>query len=203
MDTISYSFNFTFLLLSFSTIITGVEALKTTDLKLRIILTLETFISLLAGYVYKTFLIHAKTEKEIIGWRYLDWVITTPFLLLCLCLLLADEIIWGPFIIILIFNKIMLFSGLLGELNIINKYTGLIVGFIAMIIMFILIYINFYVEKNTFLFWFFIVLWSGYGIVYLLDDILKLYLYNILDVFSKVGVGLLTWALAVGLLKEL
>lgn len=203
MNTLSYSFNFTFLLLSFSSIITGVEAFKTKDLNFRIILTLETFISFLAGYIYHTFLIKATSEREIIGWRYLDWFITTPFLLLCLCLLLTDKFDWSPFFIIVLLNILMLLPGLLGELNIIDKYTGVIVGFIAMIFMFIVIYTNFYSDKNTLIFWYFVILWTGYGLVYLLDDIQKLYCYNILDVFSKVGVGLLSWAIAVGLVGEL
>jgi bacteriorhodopsin len=224
----NFTYLFAFLVLTFSIIITGIEAFKTTNLKYRIVLTIETFVSLVAGYVYYKYLSNAESTNGIAccdisepralsylknrlcnneqmrttGYRYLDWFITTPFLLLALCLLINtnNDFPWGQFGIIVLLNEIMLVSGYLAETDRINKLLGWIVGTVALIIMFIIIYFTFN-PLNQPIFWFFVVLWSLYGIVFFLPYNFKTICYNILDVIAKAGFGIWTWLIAVELIS--
>lgn len=216
-EIINFTYVFAFLVLSFSTIITGIEALKTTSLQYRIALTLETFISLIAGYVYYKYLLNPDNRDSIeyceesceyerlrtTGYRYIDWFITTPFLLLSLCVLINtnETFPWGYFGLIVLLNEIMIVSGYLAETGKINKFIGWIIGTIALIIMFIIIYYVFN-PINQPIFWFFIVLWSLYGLVFYLPYEWKTICYNILDVIAKAGFGIWTWLLSVELIPQ-
>ena len=84
-------------------------------------------------------------------------------------------------------NAFMLILGFLGELKLIKKYLATIFGFFGLIGAFYLIYRNFVGEKliNNYLFWFNFILWSLYGLAYMLSFKNKNIFYNILDVFSK------------------
>jgi hypothetical protein len=88
---------------------------------------------------------------------------------------------------ILASNALMLILGYLGELDIINKLSAFMMGTILLCYAFYNIYINFIQEQtiNKALFWFNFILWSGYGIAYLLSHENKNIIYNILDVFAK------------------
>ena len=94
---------------------------------------------------------------------------------------------------IVIFNALMLIIGLLGEINIITKYISCFIGCIFLSLSFYLIYINFIGTNllNKILFWFNYILWSIYGIAYLMSFNNKNIAYNILDVFSKNFNGLM------------
>jgi bacteriorhodopsin len=186
--------------LTFSTIITLVEALKTLDKKFRVVLTLETFVSLVAGYIYYKFLINIESEKDVIPWRYLDWFITTPVLLLSLIIMVHGlDIPWDLTILVIVLNEFMLLFGLLGELNYISRISACIYGFICLVALLLIIYFWIGVNENQAIYWFFVVLWSIYGFVYLLNDKIKFIIYNFLDVIAKAGLGLWTWVLATGL----
>tara|TARA_B100001059_G_scaffold222127_1_gene245768 strand:- start:1391 stop:2092 length:702 start_codon:yes stop_codon:yes gene_type:complete len=144
--------------------------------------------------------------------RYIDWFITTPtmlFSLICFMIyynnknnniptnsLTMRDIYNNNFYTInniIIFNAIMLISGLLGEFDIITKYISCFIGSIFLSLSFYLIYINFVGTHllNNILFWFNYNLWSLYGIAYLLSFNYKNITYNILDVFAKNFNGLL------------
>jgi bacteriorhodopsin len=220
----NFTYLFAFLVLSFSTIITGIEAFKTTSLQFRIVLTLETFISLVAGYVYYKYLFNTDNRNGIAccenpvvecyrnrlcgneelrttGYRYLDWFITTPFLLLSLCVIINrnETFPWGFFGIIVLLNAVMLIAGYLAETGRINKFIGWFIGTVALITMFFIIYFVFD-ALNQPIFWFFVVLWTLYGIVFFLPHEWKTLCYNILDVIAKAGFGIWTWLIAVELL---
>jgi hypothetical protein len=86
----------------------------------------------------------------------------------------------------------MLFFGLLGELDIANKYVTFSLGFVFFYLSFKEIYDN-YVgdnEINKGLFNFLFVVWSLYGIAALFNFEIKNISYNILDLFSKNFYGL-------------
>jgi len=88
---------------------------------------------------------------------------------------------------ILASNALMLILGYLGELDIISKLSGFLVGTLLLCYAFYAIYTTFVQEQtvNQALFWFNFILWSGYGIAYLLSHENKNNLYNVLDVFAK------------------
>lgn len=139
--------------------------------------------------------------------RYFDWFITTPtmlFSIICFFIyqnvkpeiLTLNSIFYDNInILYWIFglNAIMLILGFLGELKIIRKYWATILGFVALLGSFYLIYSNFVGEKiiNIYLFWFNFILWCLYGIAYMFSFKNKNISYNILDVFAKNINGLL------------
>ena len=90
-ELIHSSFYVTYAFLMTTATITFIEAMRTTNLKIRNILNLETCISVVAAFFYGKFV--EKVEKEpttnyeqINKMRYTDWAITTPIMLLVLVL---------------------------------------------------------------------------------------------------------------------
>lgn len=229
VELLNFVFLFTFLMLSFSSVITGIEAFKTDSVKLRSVLTLETFVSLVAGYVYYKFLsdtinnsdsnplagrgfsYDSSIDDEFISsenivsydYRYLDWFITTPFLLLSLFIILNEneEFPWASFGVVILLNSIMLIFGYMGETGRMNKNISWIVSSLSLFIMFVIIYKTFDPLENP-VFWFFVVLWALYGIVFFIPYEYNVILYSILDVIAKAGLGIWTWLVSVGLLSS-
>ena len=207
------TFSITYTLLLTTGLITFIEAIRTTNPKIRHILNLETCISLVAGYFYSIFII--EINKKDINWknmtqaRYLDWSITTPMMLLTLCLVLSmnsNTIIYFNVIsLIIILNYIMLLFGYLGEINKIGRYLSLILGFIAFFLMYLMIFMNYvkpkYSKSNYILFGIYFILWSLYGVVYLFDEELKNTITNILDLIAKCFVGLGLWLYYINVIK--
>ena len=98
---VKFSFMITYTLLLTTATITFIEAMRTTNPNVRHVLNLETCISLIAGYFYSLFIEKiAKSEQQMtnMDWselsqiRYMDWAITTPFMLIALCLVLSTNI---------------------------------------------------------------------------------------------------------------
>jgi bacteriorhodopsin len=165
---------------------------------------------LVAGYFYSLFLDKLKkyeeTRKEI-DWkeitqvRYMDWIITTPMMLLVLCGTLAynskTHIMLFPITLILVLNYLMLGLGYLGEINSIDKMTAWSSSFISFVAMFGTIYYYFIHPKqryvNYILYAFFFIVWSMYGAVYFLEEKTKNIFLNVLDVFSKCLIGIGLW----------
>ena len=88
---------------------------------------------------------------------------------------------------VLLLNILMLFLGLMGDLNKISKVVSFIGGFVPFILMFYIIYEN-YVKNNIYesnIFYIFVFVWSLYGLSHLLNYNNKNTSYNILDLFSK------------------
>jgi|UniRef100_A0A6C0CLM4 hypothetical protein len=166
------------------------------------ILLLETVVQIVefSFYVWLVFnFSNIKVNISLI--RYFDWFITTPTMLfstICFFIYQTDKpeiltlrsIFYDNINVILpifAFNAFMLILGFLGELKLIKKYLATIFGFFGLIGAFYLIYRNFVGEKliNNYLFWFNFILWSLYGLAYMLSFKNKNIFYNILDVFSK------------------
>ena len=115
--------------------------------------------------------------------RYFDWILTTPLLLYELSIIqeITDPVIQ---IIIQISNLLMFYFGWLGEKNNKKRYLYCLLGFIPLYIIFSLLY------KPTFYYFYFLILWTAYGVVYLLQKNRNLF-YNILDILSKSIFGLI------------
>jgi hypothetical protein len=95
------------------------------------------------------------------------------------------------YIIIAISNALMLLFGLLGELGIINLYLSNILGFIFFIITFYILYGYIDNDKESFyLYLFFVIVWSLYGVAQLFPVIKKNISYNFLDIIAKNFYGL-------------
>lgn len=181
---------------------------------LKYILAIETTVNIIASVAYNNLVSLISTSTidygKITAFRYLDWICTTPLLLISFTLYLEYQknknqqtdinkssvnIDYSKLGIIILLNIIMLIFGFLGETGKINHLLGCILGFIPFFIMFYLIwkwYGNY--NHNANIFTIFIIVWSLYGIVYFLPKSSKNISYNILDIIAKVGFGLLIWA---------
>lgn len=203
------SFTVTYILLLTTATITFIEALRTPIPFVRHVLNLETAISLIAAYFYSLFVgmlqqKHPKTSsdwKEFTTLRYVDWSMTTPFMLIALCLVCGAAthvpIRFPVIATILVLNYAMLYIGYLGEQGNVERITATLLGFVPFLVMFYMIYKIFlstkYVLSNYVFFGIFAVVWSMYGFVYLLkNEEWKNIAMNMLDCVAKclVGIGL-------------
>jgi hypothetical protein len=169
------------------------------------LLIIELVVQFIEGLFYIWLVYNYTKVLNITPKRYIDWIITTPSMLITLMIYLIylnkksenqtnkldfftlfkeNSII---FISVLILNWVMLLFGYLGEMRIIPILLGVFLGFIAFLIYYYIIYVN-YVSQNTngyLLFWYFFFFWSLYGVVAVLPYYVKNAFYNILDLFSK------------------
>ena len=204
-----FSFYITYVLLLTTVTITVIEAIRTQNPVIRHVLNLETCISVVAGYFYSVFVAKIGAQhnnkinwSEITQTRYIDWSITTPMMLLTLCIVLGHNIQktvpFSTFIIIVMFNYLMLYIGYLGEQQKINRIFASIFGFIPFIGMFYLIFSRFVLPKyrldNYIFFTTYVFIWSLYGMVYLLPEEPKNIAMNILDAIAKCFMGIGLWA---------
>jgi len=142
-----------------------------------------------------------KVSKNITPVRYIDWMITTPLMLITLSaflkhndknpIRLIDFLSTNTrsIIIIVLLNAGMLFFGLVSEFGYLNPYIATALGFIPFIL-------NFKYIKDTFLqssddkfknalFYWFVFFWSLYGVFAIMNYTIKNTGYNILDIFAK------------------
>jgi hypothetical protein len=216
MDT-KYLFYITLIISIIVQIITGVIEIgaffvkvPTIYMLIKQLLILELVVQFFEGMFYLWLAYNFTKVLNVTPKRYIDWVITTPTMLITLILyliylnkrvenktneldlftLLKDN---SPIIIpVIILNWLMLLFGYLGEMRIIPVLLGVFLGFIPFLIYYYMIYVNF-VTKNSsgyLLFWYFFIFWSLYGIVAVLPYYIKNSFYNILDLFAKNFFGL-------------
>jgi hypothetical protein len=88
----------------------------------------------------------------------------------------------------------MLLFGYLGESKIISSMKGLLLGFFFYAAMLLYMYM-YIIPKGCSLavFIIFAVIWTGYGIAYMLKEEEKNIAYNILDIMSKAVFGVVLW----------
>ena len=172
---------------------------------LKQMLLLEVIVQFIEGSFYSYWLYNFKNILNITPKRYLDWAITTPTMLLTLVFYLIFlkykennityklnffELFNQEFftlIIIFLLNGLMLLFGYLGEINVIPVLLGVLLGFIPFFIYYYIIYTKYATLSNDGLniFYYFLIVWSLYGIVAVLPYKIKNMCYNILDLFSK------------------
>ena len=168
-------------------------------LKLQDLLKIELSIQIVE-FIFYIWLIFNLEKRNITKFRYVDWFITTPIMLVTLMIyydkksktvkdfLLDNQ---KEIISIIILNYFMLIFGLLGELEFINYNLGGVLGFFPFVVMFKIIYDKFVQQaENKGIFFYFVLFWSLYGLAYFMEYNLKNSMYNILDLFAKNGFGL-------------
>lgn len=212
-----YFFYNTLILSIIGQFITGVIEIAAVFIKvptaynlIRQLLLLEVSVQVIEGVFYGWLAFNFGKIKNITPKRYIDWVITTPTMLIILIGYLiyldkrrtdeTDDLEFfsllkenaSVIIPVLLLNWLMLFFGYLGEMNIITLWMGIFVGFIPFLMYYYKIFIN-YVSVSTngqYLFWYFFIFWSFYGFVAILPYYIKNACYNILDLFAKNFFGL-------------
>jgi bacteriorhodopsin len=165
------------------------------------LLNVELFIQNIELVFYIWMANNLNIIQNITPYRYLDWIITTPTMLITLMAFLdkdknKDNNLYNYiqknkyFIIkIIVLNLIMLLFGLAGELKYLDYNSAIILGFIPFIYYFKLIHDKYIIKKssseNINTYWFYFIIWSLYGIVAFLSYEYKNSAYNIIDLFSK------------------
>ena len=172
---------------------------------LKQVLIMELIVQIVEAIFYIWLAINISTVLNITPHRYYDWYLTTPTMLVSLCVYLVylrndennietkDSLIkivydnLNTLVPIIILNFIMLTSGYLSEIKKISKIPGVIFGFIPFLIYFNLIYKNYakYSKKGMIIFKYFISIWFLYGIASFMNYNIKNVSFNILDLFSK------------------
>ena len=198
---LSASFMTSYLVLFGYTCITFIEALRTPNVNVRHIMNIETAVSIVAGYVYSIFLTMSKEPnfdlKSITHLRYIDWMITTPLILLTIVLFYSGDDLtnYKTFGLIALLNWGMLYSGYLGETGAISKMAGFGLGFAFLFAVFyIFLCCIMGTGKSLVVFIIFTLIWSLYGVVYMIEnDETKNIFYNTLDVFAKAVFGVILW----------
>jgi len=178
---------------------------------LKEMMLLEIFVQLVEGSFYAYWLYNFKNILNVTPKRYLDWVITTPTMLINLIFYLiflqyndkntSEQLNvislytkeFYTITTVLILNWMMLLFGYLGEVSIIPVLLGVSIGFIPFLIYYYIIYKNYALLTNDGLkiYFYFLFFWSLYGVVAVLPYKIKNTCYNILDLFSKNFFGLL------------
>ena len=175
---------------------------------LKDLLKLEVVVQIIE-FIFYVWLIFYFNSLNITPFRYLDWAITTPLMLITLSAFLKhdgntkDRLSDFLFkhkdsvVKIVVLNAGMLLCGLLGEFGYLSAYTAAALGFIPFVL-------NFKYIKDTFLpssksdenknkkriFIWFVFFWSLYGVFSTMSYITKNTGYNILDIFAKNFFGL-------------
>ena len=205
------TFNLTYVLLLTTGTITFIEALRTPIPSVRHIMNLETCISIIAGYFYSLFNQEIENANQknlpldftkINHIRYLDWIISTPLMILTLTLFLSSNsgipLKFTTYAFLAILDILMIGLGYLGEVGKINRKLAWITSFICFFLLFGLIAYTFLRGKfhlaNVVVFSLFFIVWSVYGMVYDMDDEKKNIFFNILDAIAKCIIGITLWA---------
>jgi bacteriorhodopsin len=220
-DSIYFTFFAAYIALAGTTVITFLGALGndfTEDtLNLKYSLVSETCVNIIAGLTY-SYIMRLLDDKglplnKVTPIRYIDWALTTPLLILSFVLYVHhydnkqrreedtqyvnSQPDYKPLGYIIPLNFLMLMFGYLGETRKMESRKALLFGFAAYTALFFSLY-NSYIRNNKdnsmhSLFVIFTLVWGVYGGAYLLDTEYKNIVYNILDVASKAGFGILIW----------
>ena len=176
---------------------------------IRELVIMELTVQIVEGSFYVWMVSNIHKIKNITPLRYYEWVITTPTMLITLMFYLmflrdtekgvkSESFLkefknhWKVILKVSILDWLMLLAGYLGEINMFSYFTTTIVGFIPFILMFYLIYSNFasHSIEGQRIFWYFVGVWSIYGVAAVLPYKIKNAMYNILDLFAKNFFGL-------------
>jgi len=177
---------------------------------LKQLLIMELVVQIVEGIFYIWLAINIASVANITPHRYYDWYLTTPTMLVTLCVYLIYlrneeenketehsliKIVYENINIlapIIFLNFVMLTSGYLTEIKKLSRTPGVLFGFIPFLIYFYLIYENYakFSQYGSQIFFYFFIIWFAYGIAALMNYKTKNIMYNILDLFAKNFFGL-------------
>lgn len=171
-------------------------------------IVLETAINAIELVVYLALVRRSESFQRMTNVRYVDWVVTTPIMLLTAALYMryrhvkenVDEGWCGeisvldfigeeraPLAVMLAANGGMLAAGYLAEIGAVPRVAGLVAGFLAMTVAFRVLWTRYAcstrIGRNIFAYM--VVTWSLYGAAFMADDITKNVSYNVLDTVAK------------------
>jgi len=158
-------------------------------------------------YMYLVYKIFTKSlETSITSQRYVDWAITTPFMLISfmlffkylknperkITLLESAREEMRNIITIVVANALMLLFGYMGEIGAVKTPLAVAFGFIPFAFIFKQLYANYVSKENISIILFYVnfFIWGLYGVAAVLPFALKNTFYNVLDLFAKNAYGL-------------
>jgi len=181
--------------------------LDSTDQLLKDLLEVELAVQVVE-FIFYIWLIYYfnQVSRNITPYRYLDWAVTTPLMLITLSAFLQHDGTTtnrlsdflsnhtASIIHIVLLNAAMLLFGLIGEFGYLSHYTSTALGFIPFALNFAYIKENFLPSsedpfKNAVFYWF-VFFWALYGVFAVMKYSIKNTGYNILDIFAKNFFGL-------------
>lgn len=186
---------------------------------LKYALCIEFYVSIVEILVYLWIGFNLSNLSSVMGKRYLDWFITTNFLLVSISLLMiyfnqreerkksydGDKITpveqnntktliernLPKYAPLVVYNNIMLLVGFLGERGVLSKWISTPIGFAFFFLGFYHLYHFFakHSHSGKRIFYFITAIWVMYGIAHTFRDQPKNIAYNVLDLLSKNAFG--------------
>lgn len=182
------------------------QTLPLKDAILISVLWIETIVQLIELAFYSWYAYHFHSVAEATFYRYHDWAITTPLMLLSTMVYFdyqnkPEEVVtlesfweehWKDVLIVFAFNVVMLLFGYLYERKSIGLLASQAVGFAGYAGTFYVIWDKFASKtaSNALLYWFMTIVWGFYGVAAFFSPAVKNTAYNLLDVVSKNFYGL-------------
>ncbi len=181
------------------------------------ILTVELTVQIIEAIFYIWLVYKIKSnDSGITKYRYFDWLITTPTMLITLMAYLNHNKdvaksnnnpyrIWdfikdnmNNVLVVVGLNTLMMLIGLVGELGWAPVFLTAALGFIPFVAYFKRIWDNYVAGQPgaqlghfKIIFWYFVGFWSVYGVAAFLPHTAKNVSYNILDIFAKNVLGVI------------
>lgn len=179
---------------------------------LKEILKVELVVQVIELIFYIWLVLSIHSIRNITIFRYADWAVTTPLMLITLMAYLSiDEDKYLSFrgflkqhkssiVLVVVLNALMLGFGFLSELFPAHQLSLVLLGCIPFIGYFYHIWKDYLkrekpevhpVFTRDRLFWYFAVIWSLYGVAAFFPYVIKNTAFNLLDLFSKNAFGIM------------
>lgn len=174
---------------------------------LKHVLWLEIAVQVIEGSFYVWLVRNFHKIDNITKYRYWDWILTTPTMLISFTIYLyylktreetpnkvitkgITDILYDNsdiYLPIMVLNTLMLAFGYLAEIGKISHSLGAVLGFVPFLAYFYIIYETYakYTDFGRQIFWVFAGIWGLYGVASVMTYANKNVMYNILDLFAK------------------
>jgi len=185
----------------FINFISLVPTLSPKDAILQSVLWIETAVQIIELGFYTWYSYYFSSVAEATFYRYHDWFITTPLMLVSTMIYFdyknkpEEEITlesfiqehWSDVLVVFGFNMLMLGFGYLYEIKQIDLVSSQVLGFAGFAGSFYVLWDKFASKnpENFLLYAFMFVIWALYGVAAMFTSTWKNTSYNILDVFAK------------------
>ena len=184
-DLVKSSFTITYVSVLIIAALCFVEAISTETEFNRHILNINTALLLITAYFYHMFL--NDKLNNIIKMRLFESLLTLPLMILNLCLFISPKqnVSLFHYFLMVCYVWLMIYFRYLGEMNRIPSYIACIGGY--NFLLFIILYFIYRKEAtHCHLYWFYMFVFTLYGIVFFIPDMnMKTICYNITDFIAK------------------
>jgi bacteriorhodopsin len=150
------------------------------------------------AFCFYLLMMQSNCKASLIHLRYLDWILTTPLMLIVLIFLYPVDDHFkhnpAPVMIVCLMTVLMVIIGwMFSQCTLGWKIGSTGFGFFILIAIFLFIYkfTGVSTAHSQTAFWYTVVIWSLYGIVYLMPFVVRNTSYNLLDILAKPVFGIL------------